>query len=524
MQQDSIEKLSRSGRGSFSIGYAGLALLIAAIYTVLVWITPTAIDDWTFWGSWRDDIPGEGFSLSKWWGFFQFIRAYDNGRLSNVMDPIFVIYSPWKEIFPFLTGILMAWAVVLSQRLATRGPSCLWLAATWTLMIVCLPWRDTLFVTDYALNYIWSAAITLSLFFFMRFGERLRKPWLFILTLLLALIAGGWHESFAMASLCGLALLMLARRFRLSRRFYAVFAVYLASTLLFMLSPGMIGRIGNTAGLRPHHLPFHFHLIIFLLGVTILGSLFSKRGRAVLREAAVSDVAVVSFGIFVAGNLIASLTVNTMRAYFWPNLAGVVLTLWIVKRWFAQPAKSWMPNAVATLLACACTAEMVLVIVWQWRYSKDYENIITLLNKSENGSVYYDFPYPDIAPAYTLRVPTSHMWINWYNYHALLSWYMTPVIGVAPTALRDATLDQGEPVRGRRFSRGKVTGTVEGTLYKGHIITPYEQIDTTILLKRPFGPFAAELVLPDRVVRAEYVSIPFITERGDTLLYYRVWP
>ena len=121
---------------------------MAALYALLSFFTPYYLDDWTFMGNWRDDAANQGFSWAGWWRYYTYIRGYDNGRIANALSPISTMFSPWKDIFPWVTGLLVALSAVMLQRLATGSRSVLYLSICWILMIVGLPWNDTIFVRD----------------------------------------------------------------------------------------------------------------------------------------------------------------------------------------------------------------------------------------------------------------------------------------------------------------------------------------------------------------------------------------
>lgn len=441
--------LLRHGRGSL-YSFWGLALLIAAIYSLLSFLTPYYLDDWTFMGNWRDDAANSGFSISGWWKYYLFIRGYDNGRIANAMSPISTMFSPWKELFPIFTGCLAAAVAILLQRLATGRRSAAFLSFTWALMIIGLPWHDTLFVRDYSLNYIWAAALTLAFLFSLK--HITRSPGIFGLSILLAFLAGGWHEGFAVPSLCGLGLLMLVRRFRLPARFYIATAVYLASTLLFMLSPGLISRAVNEVSRDDNGRLLLRPLVIIVLDAILFTILFcrylfknSDRSLRNLLKILGSPVMTVAGGIVIAGFAIGLLTVNTSRSYFWPDMGAIAIGIHLLNRILPDTGRWKLCRQwAAVVITLACVAQSVAVIIWQSRYAHETEEIMALLDKSPSGTVFYDTKLPEKAPAYTLGIPVDNAWRNPYHYRALWSYYITPVIGVVPTSLRTATKENSE--------------------------------------------------------------------------------
>lgn len=381
-------------------------------------------------GIWRDDVPGDGFSFGRWLAFHQYISGYDNGRIANAFSPLSTSVSPVREIFPLVTGVLAAFCVVMVRRFACpsarQSRALMMLALTWALMIVSLPWRDTLFVRDYSLNYIWSAALTLALLWFLRLTCRRRSPAIFAVALVLAAIAGGWHESFAVETLCGLALVAAARRFRLPGRFYAATAVYLASTLYLMLTPGMIHRMGIHVGTLPSVIAIRNYFVVLVLGVVVLCLLFARDGRRALAELLRSDTGLVCIGILVSGYVVAIFAANTARSYFWPDMAAVVMILRLMARLPGRFPVRWQ-YWIAGVVMAACTAQTLSVIWWQRKYAEESDRIMELVEQSETGVVVYDLTLPTRAPFYTLDIPVSDSWVNPWNLSDLRNYTNRPI-------------------------------------------------------------------------------------------------
>lgn len=429
--------LPRESRGSLC--YWGLALIIAGLYAVLSALTPYSLDDWTFMGNYRDDAEGGyEFSIGAWWRYFQFIRGYDNGRIANSLAPISTMFSPWKELFPAFTGILMALIAVLLQKIACLNrhrqgnfEDTLLLTVTWVLMIIGLPWRDTIFVRDYTLNYIWASAITLSLLWLMRkwLGkERVAGPRMLILVLL-AIVAGGWHEGFALPTICGLCLLIITRKFRLPVSFYIVLAVYTASTLLFMLSPGLINRAVTTVG-NPeisHKISWR-NCFIVLIDSLLLICVWLRSPQKTVEIKWPSLTVTVGIGIMISGYILAGITTNTARSYFWPDMAAVCIGVRMTGQFLGsfRRFRKAMMLAYAGVLTALCIAQTVCVIVWQDRYRRETEEIMALLEKSKTGVIYYEMKLPPRAPFYTLDIPVgNHIWREPWHPIALKSYLLT---------------------------------------------------------------------------------------------------
>lgn len=501
--------LPRTPRGS--LYYWLVALLIAALYAWLTFITPLLLDDWVYWGIWRDDAGNTDFSPGAFGRYIHFVRLFDNGRIPNITAPFEFLISPTKELFPFVTGVMLALTIVMVQRLATGNARTVWLAAAWAAAIIFLPFRDTLFANIYAYNYIWSGFLSLCFLWLLRRGERSGwTPALFIGCLVMAVVCGGWHESFAAATLCGLGLLAISRRFRFSARFYIIVALYLASAVAFLLSPGMLGRIHSTAegGI---YLAKRWYYVALLDAAAVLCYLFFRQGRAILREALKSDVALVCAGIIIAGYFIGAATSHTPRSIYWPALASIVLGLYLISRLHVKVAPA-LRRAFTGILVILCTLQTLIVIYWQARYTEDWENVMSRLDSSESGSVFYDSPNPREAPWYTLGIPIANSWRSPWHLYCLWTYYMTPVLGVAPTALENADLNRAIPLEGEGDKR----------LYGDYIIARAPEADPTPIPHRlpEFEELRVKLPSGQPLQKTRLVAMPFVTASGDTLVYY----
>lgn len=515
-------KLPHPRRGSFftkhfnnpnKAAYWLLALLIATLYTILCCYTPFYLDDWVFMSFWKEFSNNDNsFSFTTWKDFYLLIRDCDNGRIANALSPISTMFSPLKELFPFLTGLFVVLTAITVQKQMCRKLSPLYLALTWAFMIVVLPWRDTLFVRDYALNYIWAGFFNIMFLCLLQRGEKEGWKWpVFMVTIISAILAGGWHESFAFASNCGLALFVLSKKFRVSTRFYIIFAIFFIATFAFYLSPGMILRTET-------HVDGHIHLpgwkvkvTYIFLSALILISICTKTGRSIIRHSIKSNAVVVCWGIMISGLAIAMMSTSTFRSYYWPNLAAIALIINLIYAWSRTirnyTAIKWGATIVLSVL---CISQVLISIIWTARYTDDWKNIMALIEKSETGTVFYDSPNPYYAPKVTLGIPYARAWRSPSNMLLLYLYLDKPMLGVVPTKLKDATLVKAHPLK-----------SPQGIyLYEGLLISAFEGSDVN---HDRIVPFYREITVtyPDgHILDGRLIAIPFINESGDTLLYH----
>ena len=453
-----------------SIPYYGVILIILSLYAVLTYVTPLYIDDWMFMRNWKEHAGSEGFSFSGWRDYYIFTRGYDNGRIANALAVFTSMFSPFKEIFPLLNGIMAAAIMVLCQRivcLRKKSDNTLWLAAVWFCCLVFVPW-NTLFVADYALNYIWGVAVNIGFLYLLLIREKRGwTSWSLLWALLFSVIGAGWHESLAVETICGLILLIVFRGRRLSRCFYAVFVSYLMFTVVFGFSQGMISRFGwevhSSLGVPDKRVLAIWGLAV----VSVLVFLFQKGRRRRFFRLLFSPVLLVCIGVCVSGYFIGMLTRNQPRAYFYSNIALVVCLLYMVRNVISHPRGINKYNSafITILLTVFCAVQIIWTIAIQYRFTSFWEEIYAKLKDSESGIVYTDRELHNTsAPRFLLMRPEGGNLDVWWQYQNLWMYFHTPFISVIPEELRGVDYGQAPLLDGNMKARN-----VNGFLVTDHI-------------------------------------------------------
>lgn len=439
-----------------------LLLLIAAAYALMSFWTPYGLDDWTFMAEWRDVNGDAGASPTACYNFWADIRLVDNGRLSNTLIPLFLLFSPWKELFPVITGCFVAFLIWGVARLSFPGRriSLLPLLLSWACVVFLLPWRNSLFIADYSINYIWSAAITMLFMLVVMRGEK--KGWpplLFALSLLLALIAGLWHEGFALATLGGFLLYTIFSRRRFAFQWWTVGIFYAGVTIVNFLCPGMLERADNEFGILGLGASL-FTMIadflpVILLALLIVGLSFSRSGRKRLRECRENPWFMIGIGIIVVGVLLSVLFVHQPRSAFWPDLMAIVLCIMLSEPLWSKVFSSSFRWYVGILLLSVALLPMIFAITEQYEYFKEAKTVEEKMEISPEGTVYHDLRSPSLATNLALRMPSHSLWATPYHYQALTNHTLKPFVAVVPTSFAENNwLDIAEPVKGdREFMR-----------------------------------------------------------------------
>lgn len=379
-------------------------------------------------------------------------------------------------------------------------------------MILFLPWRDSIFVADYSLNYVYASAVTLPLLWLLGEGRAsLRRGPAFAGTLLLALLAGVWHEGFAAPMLAALGLLCLARRLRMGGwRWWAVVVLYFLATCFIIFCPGILARSGREVGSRFGHLTykviFDLAAVILLIGSAALLTLF-RAGRRMLREAWENDSFILASGVALAAGVLSIIVEHTPRTSFWPDLCALLALLILWRRPIEAIMQRRLAPWIAGILTLCCLAQSVLALTWQHKYYKEYQEVIALFENTDSETVYYDLILPQSVSKLTLNFPSRSAWFTDFQYYVLEMAYERPGAAVVPTALRHLPQHPDTISPPGAATIVMKTGT---------------HLYTNRLPRRRYSDHGAVLLRlhdePERVWIGAHI-IDFTTEEGDSLSY-----
>ncbi len=433
--------------GHDSADWAAPALLTAILWGVLYWLTPLMLDDWQFIGTYREANGGDaGFSLSAWKAYMAELRDFDNSRIGNLISPFTTLWSPWKEIFPWLTGCLTAllfWFAArlgFGRRMGWTGYSVMWLALT-----LFLPWRNALLVRDYALNYIYSGCVTFTAVWLIM-GLR-RWDARFWCALVISVLAGGWHEGFAVPALCGLGFVALLRRLKMSPQWWVCVIVYAVCGAVMTLSPGTLSRSSREMSMSYDYLSPNFlfdnFLPSFLVIVTFVTVLFprGRRRLATLMRPAPGDPDSWVFPLFGSCAVVAGcfpFIINyTPRVCFWASVSSLVaLAILLRPLWFGM--WRWLRSVAGLFAVCLCTAHLCLAIYWENKVRIEWEEVTSAVSASPTGTVFIDCLTNQDAPLVALHFPMLGMWDEPFNIACFGRALGNRDIAVVPLSLADA--------------------------------------------------------------------------------------
>ncbi len=230
------------------MAYATVLLTVFVIFTVLYHFVPMLLDELAFAEMYRSYNAGsDAFSLRALLDFAGEMREYDNSRLANVLSPLTTIVHPWCDIAPAVSALMVVVMIAGAVRLSGIRRHRAGLAVgVWAAMLLFLPWRNSILVADYTLNYVYAAAVNVVwLIAFAWWSGRRHGIWGVVGMVLLTVVAAMWHEGFSVTLLAGLGVDWLASGCRKPARWYLPTIIYLGATTFIVFCPGVLARAGE---------------------------------------------------------------------------------------------------------------------------------------------------------------------------------------------------------------------------------------------------------------------------------------
>lgn len=368
-------------------------IVVAVLYGLVFALTPWGIDDFNYAygtvdctspvdvaaGVWRN-------AADRWF--------YDTGRLANIVSPVFLGLLPhW--IFAILSGIAMWVTFFFGIRLAGVRQGSVWAYFIVFVLTFALPWLDFAFTVIFALNYVWTGALTVVVLRFL-FCRQPRGRGATVGVCLLALAAGWMHEGFSVPVIAGLFAWWLARGRRMTSVQWAMAGSYFLGFLFIVASPAVWRRAGVSVSLFekftwmeiiPHAVAFNIVPFAFLLLLAVVVC------RRRLREHVFGDARRREFVVF---TFTATLTAMAIffSMYLGPRMGWTGTLMATLGGAAVFSALDRMPcglrRALSLIMAVCVAANLVGTAVLQYDYMKENDEITRLFNESPTGEVYYD--------------------------------------------------------------------------------------------------------------------------------------
>lgn len=498
---------------------AGLVLLMFILYTLLSYWTPLAFDDYVFMSVWKEVNGDQSVGLSSLFDFWREIRLEDNGRLANTLAPLFTMVSPWRSAFPFLTGLFSV-AIIIGVSFVSfsrKGLQPFYLALVWGCCLFMLPWRNSLFVADYSLNYIWAAALTLIfMIWVMRCESRGWTSSGLAVALALAFLAGAWHEGFAVPALGGFALLTAFRisNFHFeslpphcSRFWWGIGLFYFTVALFFYLCPGLLARTSRDLGevsVGMESLKIVFDLLPVVLAFIIICVYFvTPPFRRLLFISLGNPWFVLVCGVTFVGTLLSLIFKHQPRSAFWPDIMGIIMILLLTFPVWRRLGDSRFRGYLTLIATAVCLYPFSYILPMQLDYHREAEAILEKMEASESGTVFHDIIPPFSMPVFALKIPSKSVWMEDFQYRSLRQFIGKDFPAVVPEVLKEGWRDKAVCV-------GDSSGLV--------------RVGDYFLLTRdfPLQPTTEEVSVTlknGETLPSTALLLPFISSEDDTLSF-----
>lgn len=438
----------------FDIRLCGALLSIAVVFFLYSYFTPLAFDDLMFKFRYLDHSRGShSFSWSAISAYAEEIRNFDNGRLSNILcAPVVLMLPHW--LFSLVTGLcfaLLYWLMLYVADIPRRAWS-VGAVFVWAASLILLPFRNHIILCDYLLNYLYSSIFIL--WFVIILSKTAHKnisPIRFIGALLIAVIAAWFHEGFSAPVCIAFACYTVRRNFRLPWQWWLLCIVFGLVALQTSFAPGVMARANRE--FLGHSLFEIAKIIIFVLPAVLLmigvfvAALFNSRIRAITKKILDNPLLFILAVASIAASTIILVLDSDPRSG-WPAelFAMIVLIAFI-------PRSNWA--LTRSIRICAATLYLLMIIFfanvirWQHKFMIQNNEILSLLEKSENGTIFYDIINPRSTRFSTLFLITREQWVESFHYNCLSQDVtLKKEYAVVPAALKNFKPEFAEPIAG----------------------------------------------------------------------------
>jgi len=416
---------SSSSRGA-RIPYWTVLLTIAVIYGVFSYLTPYIFDDIVFRNCYLKHNGGSGaFSLQALVDFAREVRAYDNGRLANILSPVATMMVP-RWLFAAMVGAGVATMFSLMARIAGvpfgRRPYAVLLL--WVSSLVLLPWRNSIMVNDYLLNYLGSSLAVLTfLCFVSEAADGSLRGWRMACAVAVAVVAGWFHEGFSVPLCGGMAVFAFSKKLRLPCAWWVLAVVFGLASLFVVFAPGTMARAGREFNGQDIAGKIKIACTVLPALLLMAGVVFAAVIIPGMRSALKSLFARPALFILFFASLFAGVIVMVVHSdprAGWPaELYAMIVMLSFLscfhvgKRW-RRPVM-----ALSGVLYVAVCVFFVNVLSWQARFAAQQSEIERMFEASPTGTVFYDIIDPRTVRKQTLFLPTRSQWVTPFQYNAI---------------------------------------------------------------------------------------------------------
>lgn len=422
--------------------YLCVLATVCAIYAAMEQLTPPLFDNIGFDAIYMQFNNGsDTFDVAGFARYADHLRANDNWRMANLLAPLTTLVFPCKLLFSLLCGICVAYIVHAAAAGFGRRGRVAAAVAAWAGITIFLPWRNNILVNDYALNYIFPAALTLLVLRMACTQLREAARGRAIALVLLAALAAIWHEGFAVTAGAALAFyIVVFRRYHASASVWAAAALLAVGGMAWALSSALYSRVGEEIVCpsiveSPAKALANNALTLILLAA-FTASVAIRPLRRVLARAAVNPFFAICFLSAMAGCALSFAVRLEGRTAFWPETCAVVAgVLWARELW--RPRYRRLTYVLTACLYAALAAHGCYAAAYVAHSAREYERIMDEMHRAAaDATIYTDVTMPEQYPAATLGLPVRNVFLDPFSFIVLDVRYPERRVAVVPSALR----------------------------------------------------------------------------------------
>ncbi|MBD5232840.1 MAG: hypothetical protein HDS65_01540 [Bacteroidales bacterium] len=476
-----------------------MAAFIGVVYFYLSFYLPFTGDDLGY----REDYIAASGSLESIIHYCRVHRYFSNARLADLLNPIPLVYMPlWLNAL--CCGVATAAFFILMVRWSGLRNRLLQFAV---LALTAFTFRwDALwmeFVTQY--NYVWPSAMILASIALI-VSDRCTARWMTVLGIFLCPLAAGMHEAGGNPVCIGLILYFAVNRAWLTRPRTVLLVLFILGSIFTLLSPAHFTHSDNFVA------PESFaekvfgsaYYIVILIAVTLCLLIFDrKRLRALMHDTTL---------IFAAA-AIASLAFVIVAGYggrpAWYGQVYALIALCRIASTYTIRIPDNVDKAMSTALVCFLVFHFGSVAWWQHHLGKENDAVCSLIRKSPDGVVFYDYTRDTDTPFYLLNKTRGVPDTDDVYYLARLSQHIAggKKVTILPAALSalDFNTFSGElHLSDDILTDRRLPGVTERSFYKSHPRFVVKQGQTE-LIERSF----------EKAGRTFYYYTPVDVDRGE---------
>ena len=332
---------------------------------------------------------------------------WNNGRLANAFMFLSNLAPEWVvDCFHALFFVVMFVMICQLSGFKWRN-SLLYVTLVMWLVWILLPWGDYIVLSDFQMNYVWSAALNLIVVWGLIYSNKIKEyPILFSV---IAALAAMMHEAFTLAVICGVMLWLMQNLksircdFKEWKMPVIIVTIYCLFALVPLLSPALYLRIGDNArdNVLLYYIVHNFVLryyIVFII-MALLCVVRYKQGGAVVWHFIKENLPI--FVMAMIEFIIAIYSLNYSRGLFF----GIILLLVIFLRGLnlVVDFNKWsgrMSLMLSMLFGGAYIYWMVNVDLIQRSVYEELEELKTNASKTLNNFVFVDVTTEHDVPWY----------------------------------------------------------------------------------------------------------------------------